>query len=410
MEKHKIITTGFVSADAGSVASANAVLLRGLLDRGHEVTFYTKPSFVDPRPALNGQADTGRFRLVDCTNQWGDGLRRRMAPSGKRIWGHAWGQLDAKTYNQGLVRAMRHESEAGLDLWLGDWARGRGRRSVVSYAQGPPGTDARSVFTRRKLIQRLSGHATWLKLAAAARWRLGPGLPRFRHSDHVIVGSEWSRRCMTDNYRAAEDKTHALPYPIDLNAFQTSVESRPPTDPLRLFWLGRFAPRKRLDLFLDGLEIAIREGCDAEAWVVGSSAFAPGFDRLLEGFPYPERLRHWPRVPREEVPKMLADVDVMAQPSDEENFGSSVAEALACGVPAIVGATNGTGDYICENSIRLVDDQPETFARAVVDLADRKRRGELADRGVCRAAAEKWFAPDRVLDRFIEILELAKNR
>lgn len=385
------------------------MLLRGLLDRGHEVTFYTKPSFVDPRPALNGQADTGRFRLVDCTNQWGDGLRRRMAPSGKGIWGHAWGQLDSKTYNKSLVRAMRQEHEAELDLWLGDWARGRGERPVVSFVQGSPGTDARSVFDRRSLIERLSGRLTWLKLAAAARLRLTVSLPPFGYTDHVIVGSSWSRQSLIDDYGLASDQTHAIPYSIDLNAFRPPTAARPTTERLRLFWLGRFAPRKRLDLMLDGLELAIREGCDAEAWIVGKSAFAPGFEKLIEEFPYPDRLKHWDGVPRDEVPGMLAEVDVLAQPSDCEDFGSSVAEALACGVPAIVGATNGTGDYICENSIRLVDDQPETFARAVVDIADRKRRGELADRGVCRAAAEKWFAPEKVLDKFVEILKLASR-
>lgn len=403
----RLHSTGFVSADAGSVASANAVLLSGLLDRGHKVTFYTKPSFVDPRPALNGQVDSGRFQLVDCTNHWGDGVRRKVVPSGGALWGYAWGQLDAATYNRGLVRAMRRDATQGVDLWLGDWARGRGTRPVVSFVQGAPGTDARSVFSRRDLITRLSGAWTWGKLATAARLRLHASLPPFRHSDHVVVGSSWSRGCLIDRYGLPPDRTHAVPYPIDLHAFSPPPTAAAKSAPLRLLWLGRFAPRKRLDVFLDGLALAIREGADAEAWVVGSSAFAPGFEQLLQAFPYLDRLRHWPFVPRERVPSMLAEVDVMAQPSDEEDFGSSVAEALACGVPAIVGATNGTGDYVCENSIRLPDDRPESFAAAVVEMAERKRSGALQDRSVSRAAAEQWFAPDKVLDRFEAILAAA---
>ena len=42
---------------------------------------------------------------------------------------------------------------------------------------------------------------------------------------------------------------------------------------------------------------------------------------------------------------------MLAQPSDEENFGSSVAEAQACGLPVIVGATNGNADYLCGRDI-----------------------------------------------------------
>jgi len=399
--------TGFVSSHAGSVASANAVLLRGLLERNHEISFFTKPSFVDPRPVFNGQCVSGQFHLVDCTNAFQDGLRRKMSPSGNGLWGRAWGTYDAASYNRGLVRAMARYSSADLDLWLGDWARGRGTRPVISFVQGPPGTDARSVFTRRKQIIQLSGKAKWLQLAAAAKWRLGPGLPPFQHSDHVIVGSDWSRRFLIDQYQLPEQRAHALPYPIDLSTFDLPKSSRPKTGPLRLFWLGRFVPRKRLDLFLDGLAMAIKNGVDAEGWVVGQSGFAAGYERLLDEFPYPKRLKHWNRVERKEVPAMLGEVDVMAQPSDEENFGSSVAEALACGVPAIVGATNGTGDYICERSVQLSDDKPETFAAAIDHFVKLKREGELADRYASRLAAENYFDPERVVDRLESLLKLA---
>ncbi|MFN3193060.1 MAG: glycosyltransferase family 4 protein [Aureliella sp.] len=404
-----IFATGFVEQGAGSVASANGVLLRGLLERQHKISFFTKPSFVDPRPLLSDCSSFGNLQMVDCSNRLWDGLRARMTSTGGGIWGRAWVGIDAATYNRKLVDAMRKSPGSGVDLWLGDWARGRGERKVVSFVQGPPGTDARSVFTRADLIKRLSGRATWMKLAAAARWRLGLGLPRFDTSDLIILGSRWSRSFLIENYGASEQNTMALPYPIDLDEFSPPQTHRKTSEPLRIFWLGRFAPRKRLDLFLNGLSLAIREGCDAEAWVVGASAFASGFEKLLDEFPYPSRLKHWMAVPREKVPALLADVDVMAQPSDEENFGSSVAEALACGVPSIVGATNGTGDYVCENSIRLRDDHPETFAEAVIEMAARKKEGRLQDRTISRAAAEYSFSSEAVVDQLENALNLVAS-
>jgi glycosyltransferase involved in cell wall biosynthesis len=107
---------------------------------------------------------------------------------------------------------------------------------------------------------------------------------------------------------------------------------------------------------------------------------------------------------------MLAEVDVMAQPSDDEDFGHSVAEALACGVPAIVGATNGTGDYVCARSIRLADDRPETFASAVVRLAEAKRAGQLEDRAPSRRVAEYWFEPERIGSELESVLRRAAQR
>lgn len=402
-----INATGFVSQVAGSVASANAVLLSKLVERDIRISFFTKPSFVDPRPLFQGTSNANQFGVIDCTNIWGDRLRRFLAPNGSGIWGRFWGGIDAATYNRGLVRRMRASKGRDLDLWLGDWAHGQGKRPVVSFVQGPPGTDARSVSRHRELIERLAGKVTWLKLFAYAKWRLGPGLPNFHHSDHIIVGSEWSRRHLVDQYHLPAERIHALPYPIDLEMFQPSMERRPSNERLRLFWLGRFVPRKRLDLFLDGLALAIRAGCDVESWVVGRSGFVPGYEQLLDEFPFPDRLKRWAVVPRDDVPEMLSQIDVMAQPSDEENFGSSVAEALACGVPVIVGATNGTGDYICDRSIRLADDKTETMASAIVAMAEAKKRGDLADRGPSRAIAEKYFDPAAVTDRLEEILKLA---
>jgi glycosyltransferase involved in cell wall biosynthesis len=400
-----ILATGFVASGSGSVASANAVLLRHLLMRNYRVDFFTKPSFVDPRPTVADLPQCENLRLVDCTNTNADSLRRWLSPQGRGVWGQLWGQVDAASYNRGLVRRMRRQGGGDLDFWFGDWARGRGRRPVVSLVQGPPGSDARSLDRHAELIQRLAGKAAWYQLVAYARYRLSIGLPPFQHTDQVIVGSEWSRQQLIQRYKFDSCRTHALPYPIDLQAFYPATERRPSQARLRVLWLGRFVPRKRLDLFLDGLALAIKEGCDVEAWVVGQSGFVPNYERLLHEFSYPERLQHWPSVPRDKVPSMIADVDVMAQPSDDEDFGSSVAEALSCGVPAIVGASNGTGDYLCGRSIRLVDDRPETFAEAIMQMAKAKRTGDLADPNPSRQTAERWFAPERVVDRLEAILQ-----
>ncbi len=330
-----------------------------------------------------------------------------MASSGRGLWGKFWGQLDAATYRYGLIQSMRTSDRGDLDLWLGDWARVRGHRPVVSYAQGPPGTDARSVANHRDLIQRLAGPTNYYKLVVAASYRLNLGLPKFANSDQIIVGSQWSRDCLHHNYGISSTRTHAIPYPIDVNEFRPSKRNRDLSSPLSLLWLGRFVPRKRLDLFLDGLAIAIRQGSDVNALIVGQSGFVPNYERLIESFSFPDRIEHRQSVPRSEVPMLISECDVMCQPSDEENFGSSVAEALACGIPAIVGATNGTGDYICERSTRLVDDKPETMAAAIVAMADAKKRGDLTDPDPSRLTAEKFFDPERVIDQLEAVLKIA---
>ncbi len=169
--------------------------------------------------------------------------------------------------------------------------------------------------------------------------------------------------------------------------------------------LGRIVPRKRLDLFLQGAAKAIAQGVDLRLTVVGRVGFVRGYDNLIKSFQFPDRLQWTESVPRAKIPELIQRHDVLGQPSDEENFGSSVAEAQACGLPVIVGATNGNADYLCSRDIHLGDDQPETFARALAEMWRRKRADQFGDSMVSRRAAEEYFHIDRVVDRLMRVLE-----
>jgi glycosyltransferase involved in cell wall biosynthesis len=102
---------------------------------------------------------------------------------------------------------------------------------------------------------------------------------------------------------------------------------------------------------------------------------------------------------------VLSQHDVLAQPSEEENFGSSVAEAQACGLPVIVGHTNGNADYLSVRDIHLADDRPETFAEALAEIARRKLAAQLGEQEVSRQAAEQSFHIEGVTRALIQILE-----
>lgn len=398
----RLAVTGFVSEQAGSVASANALLLRALLERGCAVEFFSKASFVDPRPAVGDHPD---FRFHDVDNIAAD--RTRAALSHVPVAGFAASLLDAATYNRLLVRRMNRvhrERPFDLAVWLGDYARGRTPGlPAVSFAQGPPGTDARSLLERRSEISRLAGPGVARKWALMARFRLSrPGLPRFSFSDAIIVGSSQSARTLRETYREPAEKIFTLPYPIDLDLFRprTTADS----GPLRVLWLGRVIPRKRLDLFLDGGAEAIRRGAAVRLTIVGGVGFVPGYEKLAAAFPFPDHLTWGPATRRAQIPELLAAHDVLCQPSDEENFGSSVAEAQACGLPVIVGRTNGNADYLCVRDRRLATDDPQELGRVLAELAERKQSDTLGDPATSRRCAETFFALDQVADRLMDIL------
>lgn len=398
-----IACTGFVSEQAGSVASANALLLRALLDRGHSVTFFSKPSFVDPRPAVG---DRERFRFFPVVNSLQDAFRKSM----ERVPGIGFlaGQWDANSYNQLLVRAIRGRHRvAGFDviLWLGDFARGTvSGVPTVSFVQGAPGSDARSLIKYRDEVRALNGAIFAWRLALLARLRLSPaGLPPFRHSDGMIVGSPFSESILHTRYGIASSRTCSVPYPIDLDLFSPCKST--PHAGLRVLWLGRMVPRKRLPLFLDGIRIARQSGYDIQATVVGRSAGLGEYEKLLQDPVAESWLCAMPVVERQNVPDLMAKHDVLAQPSEEENFGSSVAEAQACGMPVIVGQSNGNAHYVCERDIVLADDRPESFARALIEMSGRKGSNTWGSPDHSRHFAVRTFGLNTVTDQLEAALQ-----
>jgi glycosyltransferase involved in cell wall biosynthesis len=401
----KLACTGFVSATAGSVASANALLLGKLLDCGFEIDFFSKPSFVDPRPIVGSKPG---FRFVPVNNTILNFTRERVQRV--PLVSVAAGVADSFSYNRLLVRRIGEENRHrryDLCLWLGDYARGSiGGLPTVSYAQGPPGTDARSVLARYPEIRGLAGNKQALKWRALARLRLLPlGRPPLHHTDHFIIGSRQSANTLTKLYSVDPQRISVLPYPIDLDLFKPLS---PPSQSgsLRVLWLGRIVPRKRLDLFLDGASMAIKRGVDLQLTLIGGSGFIPGYELMIRSFPYQDRVTYRQGIERTQVPVLLSQHDVLAQPSDEENFGSSVAEAQACGLPVIIGRTNGNADYLSVRDIHLADENPETFAEALAEVARRKRSGQLGQQSISRELAEQNFHIEVVTRALIQILAL----
>ena len=281
---------------------------------------------------------------------------------------------------------------------------------VVSFLQGPPGTDARSIVDRFDEIKALAGFGNAIKWRTLALLRLSRiGLPPLALTDCFIVGSQISKQTLNTLYGVRNERIFTLPYPIDLNLFHLNVlkpdSSGGGAESIRACWLGRIIPRKRLDLFLNGAELAIRQGVDVRLTLVGGIGFVPGYEKLIEGFPFPDRLRWEKGIPRDKVPALLGEHDVLIQPSDEENFGSSVAEAQACGLPVIVGRTNGNSDYLCSRDIHLRDDRPETLASALRELSLRKAERRWGDPAESRRCAEEHFSLDKVTKSLVGILQ-----
>jgi len=146
----------------------------------------------------------------------------------------------------------------------------------------------------------------------------------------------------------------------------------------------------------------IRSGMDIELTIVGTPALVPELAHSSRHSPDEGRLRWIKSLPRDQVPSLMADSDVLIQPSEEEDFGSSVAEAQACGLPVIVGNTNGNKNYLSPRDICLPEDSIDGLALAIRSIANQNAktyegiplsREQLRSISIRTRSASNWLSP-----------------
>ncbi len=94
-------------------------------------------------------------------------------------------------------------------------------------------------------------------------------------------------------------------------------------------------------------------------------------------------------------------------PSSYEGFGLTPLEAMACGVPVIAADRTSLPEIVGDAGL-LVEPEIEAVAEAIVRVVtDRALHGELAQRGLSRAATFTW---DRTADLTVAAYTAALNR
>ncbi len=188
---------------------------------------------------------------------------------------------------------------------------------------------------------------------------------------------------------------------LDLRRFRSLPErgafrSRwgvPAGDPMTLF-LGRLAVKKHPEVLVDAF-------ADAEA--PGSLVFVgPDEDD------YTQRLRllaarrgiggrvfiTGPIFEEREKLAALVDADVFALPSENENFGNSIAEAIACGVPVVISDRCGIAPYVADRAGLVEPLNVGAFADALRRVhADPELRARFAAAGPEVADELSWEQP-----------------
>jgi alpha-1,6-mannosyltransferase len=218
------------------------------------------------------------------------------------------------------------------------------------------------------------------RAAAAAARRYARHL--YRHFDLVFAPSEAMRLHLAD---WGIDHTVCQPLGVDTRTFhpvQASAMWRnrlglPPRTRL-LVYAGRFAPEKHLDVLAEAVRVL---GAPYVLLALGAGPMPPSGDRVVVQPFIGEPMA---------LARAIASADVFVHAGDQETFGLSALEALACGTPVVARRAEGLAELVDDSvGASVPDGRPATYADAIASVCERDRAA-LARRGRERAESYDW--------------------
>lgn len=166
----------------------------------------------------------------------------------------------------------------------------------------------------------------------------------------------------------------------------------------RIGYLGRFHPRKHIELLIRGFA-RFAENVGHKRLILigdGDSEYLSSLKEEVRKLQIESQVEFTGFLTGAEKYNAIKSLDALVVPSDFENFGIIVVEAMACGVPVV--ASKGTPWRILEEERCGVwtDNAPEAIADALVQLAtlSADERRAMGQRAV--ALADRLYSVDAV--------------
>jgi glycosyltransferase involved in cell wall biosynthesis len=412
MKKLKIACYGFVDKNAGSCARAHFLILEELVKRGIRIDFFGYRGF-NRAEELESYPN---FRYIDLPSASPVGNLMNKLPPGisKTLYPFVNILFNDSLHAKSTQRVMLSEhgfANYDILIFLGLYAPFRlVDVPTVSLLQGVVGAEWALIRKHRKTIIKFCGRTLYSKMKVYYALKDSIARTKLDCTDVTLCTSQWTKNQAVQS-GSNPDNVHIIPYPLELDKFlpRTGLSNKSPNQEKILLSLGRLDPRKRLDLLLDAFTLVLQERDDVLLKVIGGFNYVSGYHRMIEEFPFPDKLLYQSGVEQSQVPELMQSCDLLVQSSEGENFGSSVAEALCCGLPVIVGSSNGTKDYLGDSSFVFEDYTPESLKNTIIRALNAIEENPDVLAIKAREAAEKNFDTHVIVNRLQDILTETVN-
>jgi glycosyltransferase involved in cell wall biosynthesis len=192
---------------------------------------------------------------------------------------------------------------------------------------------------------------------------------------------------------------HVVPVPA---AMPPAVSASPRLD--RVLFVGRLAPEKRLDLWLEVAGLVARERPHTRFDIVGDGPEAQRLAARVAGCWFGERVTLHGALPPAQVAGHYADASVLLLTSAHEGFGRVLVEAGRSGLVSVAVNIPGPRDIIIDGQTGILcSDSPNALAQAVLALlGDPDRAGRMGE--AAQLHVERHFNPELLARQWMSLL------
>lgn len=140
---------------------------------------------------------------------------------------------------------------------------------------------------------------------------------------------------------------------------------------LRLVSVGGLIPRKRPLRTIETIAWLREQGTSAELVWVGDGPQRAECEEAIAKFGLQDQVTLVGAVAPDQVSQYIASADLFFLPTEQENFFTSAAEALAMGRAVVATRVGGFSDYADQSNSRLVEDvSAESLGSAILDARE----------------------------------------
>lgn len=244
----------------------------------------------------------------------------------------------------------------------------------------------RTVYTRHRL--------DWSPPRGAAG-RLAAALNRLAASRIIAVSGEVAKALAAEG--VPPERIAVIRHGIDAAGFRERA-ARPPLLPLPpvegpvIGVTARLEPEKGVSVFLEAASLLAGRYAGISFWVAGEGSQGPELKAAAQKLGLGDRVFFLGF--REDVPAVLARLDVLAVPSLSEAFGLSLLEGMCLGIPCVASNTGGLaevakgGDY----ALLVPPGDATALALGIAYLLENPNEAALLGRRAARVAEEEYSA------------------